>query len=105
MRPHLGQGGCQGLEDAAILGAFVERVADLPAAFAAFADFRRSRTSAVVRESAMLGRVINLRPAFLSAALSRISALIPDAGFTRHLASVAGRPAFVLPTVGDANRA
>ncbi|MCQ4359802.1 MULTISPECIES: FAD-dependent oxidoreductase [Mycobacterium] len=105
MRPHLGQGGCQGLEDAAILGAFVERVADLPAAFAAFADFRRSRTSAVVRESAMLGRVINLRPAFLSAALSRTSALIPDAAFTRHLASVAGRPAFVLPTVGDANRA
>ena len=34
MRPHLGQGGCQALEDAAVLGAFVELSPDLPAAFA-----------------------------------------------------------------------
>lgn len=105
MRPHLGQGGCQGLEDAAILRAFVERCPDLPTAFARFAEFRRSRTSAVVRESAMLGRVINLRPAFFSAALSRASALIPDAVFTRHVGSVAGRAAFVLPRAGDTDRA
>lgn len=105
MRPHLGQGGCQGLADAAILRAFVEGCPDLPTAFARFADFRRPRTTAVVRESAMLGRVINLRPAFLSAVVTRTSALIPDALFTRHIASVAGRAAFEMPAARDINRA
>jgi hypothetical protein len=46
------------------------------------------------------GRVINLRPAFLSAAASHASALIPEPLLTRHLASVAARAAFVLPGDG-----
>ncbi len=41
MRPHLGQGGCQGLEDAAILAGFVDQTDDLATAFARFAKFRR----------------------------------------------------------------
>ncbi len=97
MRPHLGQGGCQALEDAAILAACVERAADLPTAFARFAAFRRARVNRIVRESALLGRAVNLRPAFLSVAASRATALIPEALLTRHLASVAARAAFVLP--------
>ncbi len=97
MRPHLGQGGCQGLEDAAILAAFVERTSDLPTAFARFATFRRPRIRSLVRESALLGRVINLRPALLSAIASRATALVPEALFVRHLAAVAARSAFVLP--------
>jgi 2-polyprenyl-6-methoxyphenol hydroxylase-like FAD-dependent oxidoreductase len=105
MRPHLGQGGCQGLEDAAILAAFVERNADLPTAFARSAAFRRSRVTSVVREAALIGRVINLRPPFLSAAATRASALVPDALLTRHLASVAARSAFVLSTEVNAGRA
>ncbi|BBX97240.1 hypothetical protein MLAC_25340 [Mycobacterium lacus] len=52
IRPHLGQGGCQRIEDAAILRAFVERTADLPTAFARFAVFRRPRIRSLVRESA-----------------------------------------------------
>ncbi len=68
MRPHLGQGGCQGLEDAAILAGFVDQSSDLPTAFARFATFRRPRVKALARESAMIGRVVNLRPTFLSAA-------------------------------------
>jgi hypothetical protein len=77
------------LEDAAILGAFVERTADLSTAFAGFAAFRRRRITLLVRESALVGRMINLRPAFLSAAASRATSLVPEALFTRHLASVA----------------
>ena len=53
MRPHLGQGGCQGLEDAAILARFVDQVDDLPTAFARFSAFRRPRVRALVRESAL----------------------------------------------------
>lgn len=98
MRPHLGQGGCQGIEDAAILGAFVDGTEDLPTAFTRFATFRRPRIAALVRESASLGRAINLRPGFLSAFACRAARLVPEALFTRHLASVAGRTAFALPS-------
>ena len=94
MRPHLGQGGCQGLEDAAILAGFVDQSAIWRRAFARFATFRRPRVRALVRESAMIGKVVNLRPAVLSAAVSRATALVPEAVLTRHLATVASRSAF-----------
>ena len=101
MRPHLGQGGCQGLEDAAILARFVGDGADLPAAFARFAAFRRPRVAPLIRESALIGRVLNGRPAFLSAAAGRATVLIPEALLTRHLAAVASRGAFAMPTDRD----
>ncbi len=102
MRPHLGQGGCQGLEDAAILARFIELAADLPAAFAGFGRFRSRRVRPVVRESAMIGRILNLRPSFLGGAASRASALMPERAVTSHLSSIAGRSAFILPTATDA---
>lgn len=97
MRPHLGQGGCQGLEDAATLAHCVGHGDDLPAAFARYAQFRRPRTLALARESRLLGQIVNARPSFLGAAAMRASSLVPEALLTRHLASVAGRSAFVLP--------
>ncbi|MGX9792528.1 FAD-dependent oxidoreductase [Mycobacterium sp. MMS18-G62] len=101
MRPHLGQGGCQGLEDAAILATFVDRADDPATAFSRFATFRRPRVRSLVRESAMIGRIVNLRPAFLSGLASRATALGPEAVLTRHLAAVASRSAFVMPTERD----
>jgi 2-polyprenyl-6-methoxyphenol hydroxylase-like FAD-dependent oxidoreductase len=80
MRPHLGQGGCQALEDAAVLAAMVDLRPDLPAAFAAFESFRRRRVAGVVRESRTIGRLVNLRPPVLSAVASR--ARRADAGGT-----------------------
>lgn len=97
MRPHLGQGGCQGVEDAAVLAYCVGRGDDLPAAFARFAAARRPRTRALARESRMIGRLVNVRPAVVGAAVMRASAVVPEAILTRHLASVAARSAFVLP--------
>lgn len=94
MRPHLGQGGCQGLEDAAILAGAVDQSADLATAFARFASFRGPRVRSLVRESATIGRIVNLRPAFLGAAASRATALVPEAVLTRHMATVASRSAF-----------
>ena len=98
MRPHLGQGGCQALEDAAILAGFVAQGDDLPTAFCAFAAFRRPRTTALVRESRMIGRLVNLRPSALSAAATRATAFVPEALLTRHLAGIAAGSAFVMPT-------
>ncbi|GBE65069.1 salicylate hydroxylase [Mycobacterium sp. MFM001] len=97
MRPHLGQGGCQALEDAAVLAACVRQAADLASAFERFAAFRRRRVASIVREAALIGRVINARPAILSAVASRASVLVPEAVLTRHLASVAARSAFAVP--------
>jgi len=101
MRPHLGQGGCQGIEDAAVLGRFVDGGDDLAAAFARFAAFRRPRVRALVRESKVVGQLVNLRPAVLSGLAGRASVLVPEALMTRHLAGVASRSAFVLPSDRD----
>jgi 2-polyprenyl-6-methoxyphenol hydroxylase-like FAD-dependent oxidoreductase len=101
MRPHLGQGGCQGLEDAAVLARFVDGDDNLAAAFARFAAFRRPRVRALVRESKLIGQVVNMRPALLSGLASRASVLAPEALMTRHLAAVAARSAFVLPSDRD----
>jgi 2-polyprenyl-6-methoxyphenol hydroxylase-like FAD-dependent oxidoreductase len=101
MRPHLGQGGCQGLEDAAVLARFVDGDDDLAAAFARFAAFRRPRVQALVRESKVVGQLVNLRPALLSGLVGRASALVPETLMTRHLAGVAARSAFVLPSDRD----
>ena len=105
MRPHLGQGGCQALEDAAVLGTMVELSANLPSAFSAFESFRRRRVSGLVRESRTLGQLVNLRPALLSAAVSRATVLMPEVVMMRHLAAIAGRSAFRLPTRNDAQSA
>ncbi len=89
MRPHLGQGGCQGLEDAAILASFVEQSSDLATAFARFAAFRRPRVQALVRESTRIGQVLNLRPAVPErGGRSRNG---PRAGGGAHAASGHGR--------------
>ncbi|MGB0972872.1 MAG: FAD-dependent monooxygenase [Mycobacterium sp.] len=105
MRPHLGQGGCQGLEDAAILARFVELAPDLPTAVAAYESFRRRRVGRVVRESATIGRIVNMRPPFLGGTASQATALIPERVVTSHLSSIAGRSAFILPTATDATDA
>lgn len=95
--PAPGSGRLPGLEDAAVLAACVDQADDLPTAFARFAAFRRRRVRRIVGESALLGRVVNLRPAVLSAAAIRATALVPEAMLTRHIASVAARSAFTLP--------
>ena len=97
MRPHLGQGGCQALEDAAVLGALAGPAADLPSAFRAFETFRRRRVGRLVRESRTVGRVVNLRPALLSGVASRATTLLPESLVTRHLATIAAGSAFRLP--------
>lgn len=97
MRPHLGQGGCQAIEDAVVLAEFIDREPDPAAAFARFEKFRKPRVRRLVRESRLIGFGMNLRPAVLSAAGSRATVLLPEAFVTHHLASIAGRSAFRLP--------
>ncbi len=97
MRPHLGQGGCQALEDAAIVAGFLDAVPDPAIAFARFESFRRPRVKALTGESAMIGRIINMRPAAVGAFASRASTLLPEILLSRHLAAIAARSAFAMP--------
>lgn len=97
MRPHLGQGGCQGLEDAAILARLIGSGTDVPGAFARFASLRRRRVLPIVRESQRIGQVLNLRPEWLGSAAAHASALVPERALARHLSALASRDAFALP--------
>jgi 2-polyprenyl-6-methoxyphenol hydroxylase-like FAD-dependent oxidoreductase len=94
MRPHLGQGGCQGLEDGVILADLVDAGRDVPAAFARFAKIRRDRVMPIVRESRRIGQLLNLKPEWAGALAAQASARVPEAMLTRHLATIASREAF-----------
>jgi 2-polyprenyl-6-methoxyphenol hydroxylase-like FAD-dependent oxidoreductase len=56
MLPNLGQGGCQALEDAVVLGARVHPGADVPAALLRWSQERRPRVEHVMRLSARIAR-------------------------------------------------
>ena len=62
MRPHLGQGGCQAIEDAAVLADFVDLHPDPATAFTRFEAFRRPRVRALVRESRVIGDIVESAP-------------------------------------------
>ncbi|MCP3754409.1 FAD-dependent monooxygenase [Streptomyces sp. TBY4] len=60
MTPNLGQGGCQAVEDAAVLAHLLDG-ADVPAALAAYSAARCARTDALRIRSRRAGRVAALR--------------------------------------------
>ncbi|WP_183096136.1 FAD-dependent monooxygenase [Nocardioides stalactiti] len=94
MRPHLGQGGCQALVDAAVLARLLHgtgsSAAGSPlAAFGAFEALRRRPAERVVRMSRAASRAVGA-----PTPVHRLSALVPDRLMLRSLARVAGTAAF-----------
>ncbi|MFG2141468.1 FAD-dependent monooxygenase [Streptomyces sp. NPDC048650] len=61
MTPHLGQGGCQAIEDAVVLAHEAAPDGDLTAALAAYTRQRLPRTMAVVRRAERIGRLTTWR--------------------------------------------
>jgi 2-polyprenyl-6-methoxyphenol hydroxylase-like FAD-dependent oxidoreductase len=88
MRPHLGQGGCQALVDAAVLAPLLARSAPVDA-FAEYVAARRRTALRVVTRSRQAGQAVNAR-----VPLHRLMPLVPDPLVLRRLAAVAGAPAF-----------
>ena len=90
MRPHLGQGGCQAIEDAVVLARCVVARDDPSEAFAAYEQRRRRRAGRVARMSRMSGFT---RPAgtitYLSDRLTGALPQIPLGPAVRMLAPVA----------------
>lgn len=85
MRPHLGQGGCQALLDAATLAELLSAPTGPEQAFAAFEARRRRTAGRVVRASRAASRAVDA-----PAAVHRLSALVPDRVFLRSLAALGG---------------
>jgi 2-polyprenyl-6-methoxyphenol hydroxylase-like FAD-dependent oxidoreductase len=78
MRPHLGMGACQAIEDGWALGACIARERDVDAGLAAYSAQRVPRTRAMVRDSKPAGELIKLRRAFLPQARDLSMRLTPD---------------------------
>jgi 2-polyprenyl-6-methoxyphenol hydroxylase-like FAD-dependent oxidoreductase len=91
-RPHLGQGGCQALEDAATLSQLCAQRSPV-AAFAAYERARRRRARRYVRLSALAGRG-HLIPAAMRPAAYRAIEATPDRLVRRQLRALSGRIAF-----------
>ncbi|MDZ5622924.1 FAD-dependent monooxygenase [Nocardioides sp. HM23] len=89
MRPHLGQGGCQALVDAAVLARLLRQTRSPAAAFTAFESLRRGPVTRVVGLSRAAGRAINV-----PSGLHQFARLMPDALMLRTLAKVGGTGAF-----------
>ena len=92
MRPHLGQGGCQALIDAAVVARLIARREDPATAFREYQKLRRRAARRAVRESAFAGRVINAR-GVVGRISHRLVAVPPERLFLRHLAAISGSKA------------
>ena len=91
MRPHLGQGGCQAIEDAAVLANCLAASSSPDLAFRTYERRRRRRTSRVVRLSRVSG--FTRPPGPVTTALDRLTNSLPPLGIgaaLRMIAPVAG---------------
>jgi 2-polyprenyl-6-methoxyphenol hydroxylase-like FAD-dependent oxidoreductase len=61
MTPDLGQGACQGIEDAVVLAACIDTEPDRPAALAKYESARLRRVRTMVRDSRRIGRIATVR--------------------------------------------
>lgn len=96
MRPHLGQGGCQAIIDAAVLARLIEASDDLPTAFARFEAARRRTVTRIVRQSALTGKALHARWP-IGAAVAALARGVPERLLLRRLAAVAGASAYRPP--------
>ncbi len=93
MRPHMGQGGCQAIEDGVLLSMRLGANTNVALVFAEFAKERARRVKSIVRQSAMMGRVIQGEGVVASAA-RQLGARIPVRIVVRNLSQVGSRDAF-----------
>lgn len=75
MRPHMGQGGCQALEDVAALAACLANHSDPATAFERYERIRRRRVATVVKLSRRSG--FTRPPGRATSAADRLTALLP----------------------------
>lgn len=94
MRPNLGQGGCQGIEDAAVLCRLLSERGDSAGACAEYTRLRRRRARRVARQSWLMGTMIGVRPTRAGDAIFRLSSWLPQRALLAPIASVASARAY-----------
>lgn len=94
MRPHLGQGGCQAIEDAVVLASALSTSDDVESALVGYQRVRIGRVRRIVSESRLIGLAVNSRRPFVGHAGLRLSRVLPDAAVMSHLRTIAGADAF-----------
>jgi 2-polyprenyl-6-methoxyphenol hydroxylase-like FAD-dependent oxidoreductase len=92
MLPFLGQGACQAIEDAEVIGETLTTGSSVPNALKAYEKQRKPRATRAVRASRQMGRMIHLRPAPLRVVRDRVVSLTPEGMRLRQLDAVVGRP-------------
>ncbi len=92
MTPHLGQGACQAIEDAAVLGDCLSEQDSVVAALADYERRRYPRTTMLVRRSRTAGRLSQVRNPVLRAARDLVVRRISVEGQLKQLASVLRGP-------------
>ena len=85
MTPNLGQGGCQGIEDAVTLDLCLASTTEVDAAFRDYESRRIARTARVVREARRFGRVGQIENAALRQARNLAVRLTPLSATLRTL--------------------
>ncbi|HWW76199.1 MAG TPA: FAD-dependent monooxygenase [Pyrinomonadaceae bacterium] len=87
MTPNLGQGGCQAIEDAAVLARCLAKYADAARSLPAYETLRCRRAERVARYSRLYGAVGQLESRAASALRARLLSSVPEA-FGRRLLSL-----------------
>jgi 2-polyprenyl-6-methoxyphenol hydroxylase-like FAD-dependent oxidoreductase len=93
MRPHLGQGGCQSIEDGVLLAATVNSQSNLSDAFVEFARKRERRIRPIIRQSAVVGKVIHGEGP-LTSVVRELGSRLPMRLIVGNLRKVGGRESF-----------
>jgi 2-polyprenyl-6-methoxyphenol hydroxylase-like FAD-dependent oxidoreductase len=88
MTPDLGQGGCQAIEDAAVLAAHLAATDDVQAALARYDRERRPRTQAIARSARRMGRLGQLSNPVALALRNTAIRLTPPRAALRPLARI-----------------
>jgi 2-polyprenyl-6-methoxyphenol hydroxylase-like FAD-dependent oxidoreductase len=78
MKPNIGQGAAQALEDAVVLGQCLAGATDLEAALRAYEHRRVRRANGVVRASRQVGRIAEIRSRTLASARDAVMRALPD---------------------------
>ncbi|HJQ31010.1 MAG TPA: FAD-dependent monooxygenase [Pyrinomonadaceae bacterium] len=88
MTPNLGQGGCQAVEDAAVLARCLAKYGDAARALPAYESLRRRRAERVARYSRLYGAVGQLEGRAATALRARLLSSVPEAVGRRLLSLV-----------------
>jgi 2-polyprenyl-6-methoxyphenol hydroxylase-like FAD-dependent oxidoreductase len=104
MLPNLGQGGCQAIEDAAVLAASLTGGADVPEALNAYEQARKPRAEMVARQSRRMSGLAHLRNPAAVALRNLAMRAAPAEATLRRLDDLVGRPAQPATTIAATGR-